>query len=58
MNGHAATPSFNYPKWVWSPTGGWWPHPSAWRRNTFIVGLGLVLINIPVFLFSEANEVN
>lgn len=57
MNGHAAPPSFPYPKWVWSPTGGWWPHPAAWRRNTAIVSLGLILVHIPIFIFSEANEV-
>ena len=34
---------FEYPKWVWSPAGGWWPKPQAWKRNTimyatFVVG--------------------
>jgi len=27
---------FEYPKWVWSPSGGWWPKPAAWKRNTVI----------------------
>ena len=57
MNGHAAPPSFPYPKWVWSPTGGWWPHPAAWKRNTLVVSLGLLLINIPIFIFAENNKV-
>lgn len=57
MNGQAAPPSYNYPKWVWSPTGGWWPHPAAWKRNTAVVGLGLLMVNIPIFFFSEAREV-
>ena len=27
---------FPYPKWVWSPSGGWWPNPVNWKRNTAI----------------------
>ena len=34
---------FEYPKWVWSPAGGWWPKPQAWKRNalgfTFMLGI-------------------
>lgn len=28
--------NFPYPKWVWSPAGGWWCEPKNWRRNTAI----------------------
>lgn len=24
----------DYPKGVWSPTGGWYADPKNWRRNT------------------------
>lgn len=27
-------PHYPYPKYVWSFTGGWWPHPANWKRNT------------------------
>ena len=32
---------FEYPKYVWSPSGGWWSNPRAWRKNTvcaFVIG--------------------
>ena len=29
------TKPFDYPKYVWSPSGGWWCNPRHWRRNTF-----------------------
>ena len=25
---------FDYPKYVWSPSGGWWCNPRHWKRNT------------------------
>ena len=28
--------NFNYPKWVWTPAGGWWCNPVNWKRNTYI----------------------
>lgn len=35
---------FAYPKYVWSPAGGWWCNPRHWKRNTFFafVGIGIV----------------
>jgi hypothetical protein len=33
----------SYPKWVWSPTGGWWADPKYWRRNTMAV-VGVVVV--------------
>ena len=35
---------FDYPKYVWSPSGGWWCNPRHWKRNTvyaFLVAGGL-----------------
>ncbi|CAB3998802.1 Hypothetical predicted protein [Paramuricea clavata] len=32
---------FDYPKYVWSPSGGWWCEPRNWRRNTAI-GFGMI----------------
>ena len=28
--------NFPYPKWVWTPTGGYWCNPPNWKRNTAI----------------------
>jgi hypothetical protein len=47
------TPRYPYPKDVWSPTGGWWAHPRAWRRNTAIATVGIVAVFIPVYIYSE-----
>ncbi|KAK4533217.1 hypothetical protein CCYA_CCYA16G4099 [Cyanidiococcus yangmingshanensis] len=47
------TPRYPYPRDVWSPMGGWWPHPRAWRRNTAIAAFGIVLVLTPVFIYSE-----
>lgn len=48
---------YKYPQWVWSPTGGWWPHPRMWKLNTGVVIFGLVTMNFPIFLFGERNLV-
>ncbi|KAI3659929.1 hypothetical protein MP638_004956 [Amoeboaphelidium occidentale] len=42
-------PRYNYPKWVWSPTGGWWADPKYWRRN--LAGVVSAFL-IPGTLFS------
>merc|ERR1711935_613888 len=39
---------FEYPKYVWSPTGGWWNEPKNWRRNTALAAVSAV---IPFSLF-------
>ena len=27
---------YPYPKWVWTPSGGWWPNPKNANRNGLI----------------------
>jgi hypothetical protein len=50
-------PRFPYPKEVWSPGGGWWPYPKAWRTNT-VVAFGLLgVLCVPVFMVSESKTV-
>ena len=49
---------FPYPKWVWSPAGGWWPDPVHWKRNTFLAGIAFLAVCYPVFLISAENEVS
>lgn len=49
---------FEYPKYVWSPSGGWWCEPRNWRRNTAI-GFGIIFAAcIPICWLSWQLEVN
>ncbi|KAK9383843.1 uncharacterized protein V2V93DRAFT_362852 [Kockiozyma suomiensis] len=34
---------YPFPKHVWAPTGGWWPNPKNWKRNTYGVGASIFL---------------
>ena len=51
-----AGPQMPYPKWVWTPAGGWYCNPPNWRRNTAIVLGGWAVCAFFVFKFSAANE--
>jgi len=42
---------FAYPKYVWSPTGGWWCEPRNWKRNTAIAFLVTALLTIPIIQY-------
>lgn len=48
---------FPYPKWVWSPAGGWWAKPKHWKRDTviFYVVAGTMLYG--AYQFCEARTV-
>jgi hypothetical protein len=48
--------NFPYPKWVWSPAGGWWCEPKNWKRNTVVAGAVWGVIAFFTFQFSVANE--
>ena len=48
---------FDYPKYVWSPTGGWWCNPRNWKRNTAICFAVVLGLQIPVALLSWSREV-
>ncbi len=45
---------FIYPKWVWSPSGGWWPNSPNKNRNT-VIYMGFVGIAC-YFLKQYADE--
>ena len=47
---------FPYPKWVFSPAGGWWHNPRRWRRNTIMVGLGLAVTGMLLTDFAGSNQ--
>lgn len=46
-------PRFPYPKEVWSPSGGWWAFPRAWRANTLTAFAITFAISVPIFIASE-----
>ena len=41
---------FDYPKYVWTPYGGWWPNARSWRRNSLFTFFGFVAITIPIVM--------
>lgn len=47
---------YAYPKWVWTPYGGWWPLPARWKRNMFIQGVGLAVASAVVLKWSADKE--
>jgi hypothetical protein len=49
---------FEYPRFVWSPSGGWWCNPTHWKRNTALVTGAVLLSSIPVFYLSAGLEVS
>jgi hypothetical protein len=50
------TKEFAYPKYVWSPAGGWWCNPRYWKRNTAIAFMAIFAISVPVFYISAQLE--
>lgn len=44
-----------YPRYVWSPTGGWWTRPAAWKANTFAIGVATFGCAYLVGLAGEAR---
>lgn len=48
---------FEYPKWVWSPAGGWWPKPHHWQRNTVIYAIFVATASIGIYSISENGTV-
>ncbi len=49
---------FEYPKWVWSPAGGWWPNPTNWKRNSVIFSVFAVGLMWAANDFGERNTVS
>lgn len=47
---------FAYPKWVWSPSGGWWANPVNRNRNLAIYLVGVVFpLTSLAWTYSDAN---
>jgi hypothetical protein len=50
-------PQMPYPKWVWSPAGGWYNYyPKNWQRNAAIAAVVYASITFCVFQISAARE--
>ncbi|KAF9447253.1 hypothetical protein P691DRAFT_650857, partial [Macrolepiota fuliginosa MF-IS2] len=47
---------YPYPKYVWSPAGGWWVRPSNWASNTFIACGGILAATYAVWQVSADHE--
>lgn len=48
---------FPYPKYVWSPAGGWWCNPRHWKRNTVYAFVWLGGLSAVVWYISAQLEV-
>mmetsp|Transcript_14476 Transcript_14476/g.50372 ORF Transcript_14476/g.50372 Transcript_14476/m.50372 type:complete len:88 (-) Transcript_14476:1954-2217(-) len=47
---------FHYPKYVWTPAGGWWHRPAAWKANTRVAAVVLLGVGLFVGSVSAAKE--
>jgi hypothetical protein len=43
-------------KQVWTPYGGWWATPAAWKRNTAIAHVGVFCVCAAIFSISSDKE--
>merc|ERR1712189_533 len=51
-----AVKKYPYPKYVWSPSGGWWCQPRNWKRNTAFAFIATAVICVPVVWFDLKRE--
>lgn len=51
-----ASEKMPYPKWVWSPAGGWYCHPKQWERNTKIGFVAIAVITFFTWTYSASKE--
>ncbi|KAM0787555.1 hypothetical protein ACM66B_003625 [Microbotryomycetes sp. NB124-2] len=47
---------FEYPKTVWTPSGGWWTRPASWKSNTGFVAIGVLFATYGVWQYSAQKE--
>ncbi|EDQ90932.1 uncharacterized protein MONBRDRAFT_15467, partial [Monosiga brevicollis MX1] len=48
---------YAYPKYVWSPAGGWWAEPRSWKANTIMAGVLIAAACVPLAYLSSQREV-
>ncbi|ETV87923.1 hypothetical protein H257_01329 [Aphanomyces astaci] len=51
-----AVTKYPYPKHTWSPAGGWWNQPKNWKNRTAILTGVMVLLIVPMTVFSTKNK--
>ncbi|KAI9217059.1 hypothetical protein BC828DRAFT_392089 [Blastocladiella britannica] len=51
-----ASPRVPYPRWVYSPTGGWWSQPKNWKSNTLVAAGGLALVTGLIMRWANNNQ--
>ena len=54
--GMGAGPPMPYPKWVWTPVGGWYTQHKNWKRNTALMYGAWAVLAVVVFRVSARNE--
>ncbi|PFH46415.1 hypothetical protein AMATHDRAFT_7852 [Amanita thiersii Skay4041] len=47
---------YPYPKYVWSPSGGWWTRPTNWVSNTAIAFTGILALTYATWSVSAEYE--
>ncbi|KAG6972769.1 hypothetical protein JG688_00003850 [Phytophthora aleatoria] len=48
---------YPYPKYTWSPAGGWWAKTKNWQRKTGVALVALAAVAGPIALFSSSNHI-
>ncbi|KAE9236559.1 hypothetical protein PF005_g1007 [Phytophthora fragariae] len=48
---------YPYPKYTWSPAGGWWAKTKNWQRKTGVALVVLAAAAAPLALFSSSNHI-
>jgi hypothetical protein len=48
---------YPYPKYTWSPAGGWWAKTKNWQRKTGVALVVMAAVAAPIALFSNVNHV-
>lgn len=48
---------YPYPKYTWSPAGGWWHETKNWRAKTGTALVVMTLAVLPLALYSRKNLV-
>lgn len=48
---------YPYPKYTWSPAGGWWLETKHWQRKTGVAVAVMGLAILPLALYSRQSYV-
>ncbi|KAF4321750.1 hypothetical protein BBO99_00004280 [Phytophthora kernoviae] len=48
---------YPYPKYTWSPAGGWWSKTKNWQRKTGMTLAVMAVVATPLLFFSSATHV-